>query len=1138
MSVRTFPSLVAIAVLIGFGLAGCATTELGRGRPVSLQLPVATPAAVPFELALNELELYWSRIPGGRRSPSISTGGVLGASVLAQRGGQAIITMARVESVAELRKVAATLQRANPGAVVKPVFYEAGAPHTGGSRRIGTREVRLVVKTPATPEALVDASAVAIRPAPEPAGAYALEASDPMAALALTLTLRGRPDVASVALAAVPERVLRKHERLTAGGKGPAPFDEPEEAQEFFALKRQPVGQTTVPVERYQTAFEAMKRMPRRSTRTGVTLPSAPEDANARATAILGSWTPLGPGNVGGRTRGLVIDPNGTTMYAGGAAGGVWKSTNAGASWTPTTDLIANLAVSSLAMDPTNPSILYAGTGEGYFQLDAVRGNGIFKTTNAAGTWTQLPSTATADFRFVNRIVLSPNDPARVYAATRTGVFRSLDGGGAWTKVLTPTTTTGCTDLVIRTDQATDSMLAACGAGSAVQGTVYRNTDAGAGGVWSAVLGAAQGETAMARTSLAIARSNQNVVYAAAASNTASGDFKLGGLHAVFRSTDGGQTWEARVRNTSTPKLNTVLFSNAVFAFNTECGFGPTTFLNQGWYDNVVAVDPVDAERVWLGGIDLFRSDDGGANWGLASYWWAATSNPHYAHADHHAIVFHPGYNGSTNKTMFNGSDGGIFQTTDARAAVATGTTAACSVNNTGVAWTNLNNGYAVTQFYHGLPYPGGTTYFGGTQDNGTVRGTDGSGPNAWSRIQGGDGGYVAIDPGNTSVLYAEFTAISIRKSVNGGTSFVDAVNGITEPDADFLFIVPFIMDPTNAQRLWTGGFSMWRTADGAGTWTQASTTLCGSKSVSAVAVAPTNPNRVISGMSDGCINRTTSGTTSTGATAWSVSRPPGTTGAFVSWLAFDPTNENIVYATYSTFGVPHVWKSTDGGATWASIDGTGVARIPDVPVHTLVVDPTNSARLFVGTDVGVFTSDDGGTTWAVENTGFANVITEALAIANVGATPHVFAFTHGRGVWRVPAAAPAAQLVLSAFTNAATYASGQRLDISVGANNPGLPIVVDFYVGVLLPDGNTIAFITQGGAAIALGTFTNLASYQPAVTGVPLATPFNATVPAVVSYTFTGAEPAGTWTVFFSAFRTGSTELVARGQSFFTVTH
>ena len=774
--------------------------------------------------------------------------------------------------------------------------------------------------------------------------------------------------------------------------------DEPEEATEFFALKRLPPGATFLPVERYQAAIEHMRQMPRYSTSDRTFMPAESESIVPDVAISLGNWTQLGPGNIGGRTRAILIDPlTPTTMYAAGVAGGVWKSTNGGASWSPVSDLIANLAVNSLAMDPANSSVIYAGTGEGYFNDDAVRGAGIFKTTNGGTTWTQLASTAaptSSNFYFVNKIVVSPNNSQRVYAATRTGVFRSLDGGSTWSQVLNSVAVNGCTDLVIRTDQTADYMFAACG--TFAQATVYRNTDAGGTGTWTAVLS----ETNMGRTSLAIAPSQQSTVYALSAefNPTSPGTFQHG-LHAVFRSTSNGDsgTWTAQVRNTSATKLNTLLLTNPVFASLVECGFGSSnSFFNQGWYDNVIVVDPVDPNRVWVGGIDLFRSTDGGANWSLASYWWISSSDPQYAHADQHAIVFHPQYNGSTNQTMFVGNDGGIFRTVNPTAGTSTDV---CGVTQGAIAWSNLNQGYAVTQFYDGVPYPGGMTYFGGTQDNGTVRGTDAGGINGWTTILGGDGGYVAVDPTNTNVLYAENTRLSIQKSTNGGVSWASATSGITEPSRQFLFITPFVMDSSNPQRLWTGGFKMWRTTNGATSWVQASALTCGNGSVSSIAVAPTNANHVLAGISDGCINRTTIGLTSTLSTTWAVSTPRA---GYVSWLAFDPTNENIAYATYSTFGGTHIWKSTDGGTTWAGIDGTGSTGIPDIPVHSIVVDPSDPSRLYVGTDLGVFASADGGATWAVENTGFANVITEALAIGTVSGTPNIFAFTHGRGAWRV----------------------------------------------------------------------------------------------------------------------------------------
>jgi hypothetical protein len=368
-----------------------------------------------------------------------------------------------------------------------------------------------------------------------------------------------------------------------------------------------------------------------------------------------------------------------------------------------------------------------------------------------------------------------------------------------------------------------------------------------------------------------------------------------------------------------------------------------------------------------------------------------------------------------------------------------------------------LNNGYAVTQFYDGVMYPDGQTYFGGTQDNGTVRGTN-AGGSAWTTILGGDGGYVAVDPTTasnppTAVLFAENTRKSIQKSTNGGSSFNSAIAGLTEDGGDFLFIAPFIIDPGNPQRLWTGGFNMWRTTNSAGNWTQASNSTCGLGSVSAIAVAPTDGNKALSGMSDGCINRTSIALSATSSTVWASVTPR--TG-FVSWVAFDPTNSNVAYATYSSFNSVaadrHVYKSSDSGATWVGIDGSGATGIPDIPVHTIVVDPVSPNTLYLGTDLGVFTSTDGGANWMKEITGFANVVTESLKINSVSGVKTLFAFTHGRGAWRVATSTstgtdtiglfrPTGNLFFLRNTNTPGFP-----DISVSFGAPGdLPLVGDW---------------------------------------------------------------------------------------------
>jgi hypothetical protein len=886
--------------------------------------------------------------------------------------------------------------------------------------------------------------------------------------------------------------------------------DDPDAADELDMMQRAPFGTTVIPMERYFAAAEHARHMPGYSTVLRSHLPPEAErgpkplvslGANA---AALSTWSYLGPGNVGGRTRALLVTPqNPSVMFAAGVSGGIWKSVNAGASWAPLNDMMPNLAVGSMAMDPANPNVIYAGTGE-YFTSNGRRGAGIFKTTDGGTTWNSVGNTATdSNFWYVTDVVVSPHNSQRVYAATSTGVWRSLDGGSTWAQIFDSTVNKydhGCMNFAMRTDQPGDYLFVSCG--WYAPAAVFRNPAAESASASTASWTQVLSDPHMGRTSLALA-TNQSEIYAltmCGSKKLCKGD-EFKGVWAVYRSLtngDSGSWTPPRVTNQSDSNLNQWLLTDPKLAAG--CGNSKANFQKQGYYDQAIRVDPMNSDVVWVAGIALYRSDDGGANFGLANH-WDTPNAANYAHSDNHVIVFHPQYNGTTNQTMYVGSDGGVFRTDNARAATAQGDQAPCN-HNSQVNWVNMNNGYAVTQFHHGLPFPDGTSYFGGTQDNGNVKGTDAGGPNAWTWIFRGDGGYVAVDPANPSTIYFEPQSSGgnpqFRKSTDGGATIKKKVNGIE--DGGFLFIPPFFMDPKDSTRLWAGGYSLWRTDDGADSWTEAGPNLQGDakpfNQVSTIGQSPSMPSRVLVGTTLGTIYRLDDALDADANTPWTSSAKPR--NGYVSSLAFDPHNSQIAYATYSSFNAEsgatpdaHIYKSSDAGVTWSSLDGSGATAIPDIPVRTLVVDPTTAGRLYVGTDLGVFTSTDGGTTWAKENTGFANVPTSFLTLNSANGVSRLYAFTFGRGAWRVNLVNPACPFTLSPANQTfnATAGSGSLgVLTSMGCAWQATPDVT--WVHITAPAGGTgngngtVSFTVDANTTNATRTgHINLGSQQFTVT-------------------------------------------------------
>jgi photosystem II stability/assembly factor-like uncharacterized protein len=648
------------------------------------------------------------------------------------------------------------------------------------------------------------------------------------------------------------------------------------------------------------------------------------------------AWKWLGPGNIGGRTRSIVIHPtNPNIMWLGAVAGGVWKTINGGTSWAPLADFMTNLNVSCLVMDPTNPNVLYAGTGEGYYQGDALRGNGIFKTINGGATWTQLAATTGPNFFFVNRLAMSKNAQI-LLAATRAGIFRSTNGGATFTAVAAPANI----DLMDVDFQPTDNTKCVA---SGPSGRILHSTNGGV--AWTAATGIPAGS---GRVEVTYAKATPTTVYASVERN--SGE--------VYRSTDGGATFI--LRNTGTNYLG-----------------------GQGWYDNIIwAGDPTNANFVIVGGLDLYRSTNGGTAFTQISQWWLAPASPH---ADHHMIVEHPKYNGTTNKTVFFSNDGGIYRATDATTAIGT------------TGWQELNHNYGVTQFYGAAGNTTSGRIVGGAQDNGTIRYSPPPGSNTgtegWTTMFGGDGGFSAADPTNPNFFYGEYVRLQIHRSVNAGTSAAYIFTGITDAGGNSNFIAPFILDPNNPNTMLAGGSSLWRSVNvTASTPSWASVKPPAASLISAVAAAKGNSKIIWVGHNNGDVYKTTNGDVALPTwTQMNHGMTPLPT-RYCTRVTISPSNPNRVYTTFGGYNSGNIWKSVNGGTTWTDI----AASLPGAPVYDVSEHPHNPNYLYAATEVGVFASSNGGTTWFPTNLGPANVAVFELTWMKT----FLVAVTHGRGLF------------------------------------------------------------------------------------------------------------------------------------------
>lgn len=691
----------------------------------------------------------------------------------------------------------------------------------------------------------------------------------------------------------------------------------------------------------------------------------------ASAGLALHRWEWLGPGNIGGRTRSLIIHPEGhAEMWAGSVAGGIWHTVNAGASWDPVDDFMGNLAVSCMVMDPNDHKTLYAGTGEGFSNADALRGAGIFRTVDGV-KWSVLASTTTQDFAIINRLAISP-DSETLLAATPGGMFRSANPGRtSWTKVLD----SQIADVRFHPAQSTHAV-----AGGLENGEAYFTRDGGK--TWQI----SSHSPWSGRVELTYATADPNTVYASV--QMTNGE--------IWCSQDGGATYQRRQA--------------------ADANGNPAPYLgDQGWYDNTIwAGDPTNVNLVIVGGINLWRSSDGGNSLAEISTWWDRSS----VHADQHVIVSHPAYDGVSNKSVFFANDGGVYVAEDV---LAVGAEPEPPFTE---GWTELVNNYGVTQFYGAAGNTTSGKIVGGTQDNGTLCFDPAAGTEGWLEIFGGDGGWCAADPADPNVFYGEYVHLNIHRNMDGGTSndtmgdryisgeFWNAAIGESAwkpvpfriPDAmnrSALFIAPFVIDPNEPNRLLAGGLSLWRTNDAKAPNTPASGPRWSSikpsagSAISALAILRGNSNVVWVGHQDGKVFRTLNGIAATPIWQRMDQTGPNPLHAnrYCTCITLDPQNPAHAYVAFGGYVSENIWVTRDG-ATWNNIG----ADLPAAPIRAIALHPANPNFVYVGTEVGLFASEDGGSTWSPTTEGPNNCSIDDMFWMD----QTLVCATHGRGVFRI----------------------------------------------------------------------------------------------------------------------------------------
>ena len=763
----------------------------------------------------------------------------------------------------------------------------------------------------------------------------------------------------------------------TSTETNPAIDEDTEGRNDWFMFQRM-YGSNSIPAEARNIAWESQREMRAEST-------ISPQAA--------ATWQPIGPsptisawfnawGMTSGRVNSVAVSPaNSRLVLIGSSTGGIWRSTDSGDTFIPVSDDQADLEVGYLAFARSNPSIVYAGMGDtklGYL------GSGVLKSTDEGKTWTRVSNNSLPSPGSIARVDVDALNPNRLFVAqysivfgdkiTSSGLYLSTDGGVTWTRSLAG----AARDVVVapgnpkivyaglsRIEKDTDPAFG-----------LYRSTDSGSS--WANVFTAQYELNKRRDIKIAVSPVDPqrvSVFYGGFIGLNPDAHFKA--------SSDGGLTWnEQSLASVDISQLgyNTYLFSN-----------------------------PHDAQTLYLGSRDIYRSSDGGASWtNITHNFYDSGTGFTYApggsntHSDQHSLAFSP-----TDPTEFYAAnDGGVSKTTDG-----------------GQSFRSLNATLTLSQFIGITLHPTNPMLsFGGTQDNGAQRRYPDS---SWHEIVSGDGGHTVIDPLDPSIVYMTYTRGDVYRYVNDGQTLDAQIgyNGVFgEPvdNARIAFYPPFVGNHVDS-RLYFGTWRLFVSSDFGRSWSAPAGFTDLTKGVtdtapdvlSTIAVARSNTNVIYTGSAQGRAMTSMDA----GRTWADITR--GLPNRSITSVAVDPSNSSIAYLTVSGFNSDHVFKTTDGGTSWLSVS----SGLPNVPASALTFDPIDPATIYLGTDVGVFRSNDRGSSWRSFNRGMPPVVIHEFASQKSGL---IQVATYGRGAFELTAAIQSPPVI-----NAASFDGRKHLTIS-----------------------------------------------------------------------------------------------------------